>query len=397
MTQRALGVRMVRTSPGAVVLAPHRVTLEGWHRMHRRDFTHHMLALLGVAPLSAAVPRTKLDDAAALFEQQVEVGQLRAATLHVRQGRDTFQRAFGEATTPDAIFLIASISKPMTAAGVMLLADRGELTLDDPVHKFIPEFSDGDRTRITIRHLLTHTSGLPDQLPENTELRQRRAPLKEFVERALRTPLLFKPGERYSYQSMGILLAAEVAERITSQPFPRFLEREIFRPLGMDRTAMDLGRFSISDTMTAQVEYSAPEGGGDDSSAATDWNWNSPYWRGLGAPWGGAHSTGPDIARLLDSFLEPDGTVLKPETARSMIANQTPHLDERRGLGFALGPAGFGKHCSAETFGHGGSTGTLAWADPATGVTCVILTTLPARVSNALLLRPASDLVSEAA
>jgi beta-lactamase class C len=365
--------------------------------MRRRDFNLQLLALAGAAPLAAALQRDKLDLAAKLFDKQVEAGQLRAATLHVRQGSYTFRRAFGEAKTPDSIFLLASISKPITATGVMLLADRGELSLDDAVHKFIPEFTAGDRKLITIQHLLTHTSGLPDQLPDNNELRKRHAPLKDFVAGAILTPLLFKPGTQYKYQSMGILLAAEIAERITKQPFPRFLDKEVFQPLGMNRTALDLGKFKISDTMLSQVEYSAPESGGADAAAAADWNWNSSYWRGLGAPWGGAHSTGPDIAKFLDSFLKPDGKVLKPETAKSMIANHTPGLDQSRGLGFALGPQGFAEKCSAGSFGHGGSTGTVAWADPATGVTCVILTTLPARLSNKLLLRPASDLVAEAA
>ena len=365
--------------------------------MRRRDFHLQLLALAGAAPLAAALERDKLDQAATLFDKQVAAGQLRAATLHVRQGSYTFRRAFGEAKTPDAVFLLASISKPITATGVMLLADRGELALGDPVHKFIPEFTEGDRKLITIEHLLTHTSGLPDQLPDNNDLRKRHAPLKDFVAGAIRTPLLFKPGTQYKYQSMGILLAAEVAERITKQPFPRFLDKEVFGPLGMTRTALDLGKFKISDTMLSQVEYSAPESGGADAAAAADWNWNSPYWRGLGAPWGGAHSTGPDIAKFLESFLDPGGKVLKPKTARSMIANHTPKLDPSRGLGFALGPQGFGEKCSTGSFGHGGSTGTVAWADPATGLSCVILTTLPARLSNKLLLRPASDLIAESA
>jgi beta-lactamase class C len=356
-----------------------------------------LLALAGAAPLAAALQRGKLDQAAELFGKQVDAGQLGAATLHVRQGSYTFRRAFGEAKTPDAIFLIASISKPMTATGVMLLADRGELTLDDPVHKFIPEFTEGDRKLITVKHLLTHTSGLPDQLPNNNALRQSHAPMKEFVDLAIRTPLLFKPGAQYKYQSMGILLAAEICQRITRQPFPKFLDQEVFQPLGMTRTAMGLGKFKISDTMLSQIEYSAPEGGGADAAAAAGWNWNSPYWRGFGAPWGGAHSTGPDIAKFLESFLNPNGKVLKKETAASMIIDHNQGLDEPRGLGFAIKPGSFGHKCSARAFGHGGSTGTLAWADPETGVSCVILTSLPARVSNKLLLRPASDLVSEAA
>ena len=139
------------------------------------------------------------------------------------------------------VFLIASITKPLTAAGVMLLADRGEVQLSDPVRKFIPEFTEGDRKLITVRHLLTHTSGLPDQLPENIELRKRHAPLEEFVERAIRTPLLFEPGQEVRYQSMGFLLAAEVVQRITQHPFRDYLREELFLPLEMRNSELGLG------------------------------------------------------------------------------------------------------------------------------------------------------------
>jgi CubicO group peptidase (beta-lactamase class C family) len=353
------------------------------------------MALAGAAPLAAALQGSKLDQAAGLFARQADAGKLRAASMYVRQGSLTFERSFGEAKSSGAIFLIASITKPMTATAVMLLADRAKLALEDPVHKFIPEFGEGDRKLITIQHLLTHTSGLPDQLPDNDDLRKRHAPLKDFVAGALRVPLLFKPGAQYKYQSMGILLAAEICERITKQPLPQFLDREVFQPLGMTRTALGLGKFKIADTMLSQVEHSAPEAGGS-AASTSDWNWNSPYWRGLGAPWGGAHSTGPDIAKFLESFLRPDGRVLKKETAAAMITDHNQGLNEPRGLGFALKPGSFGTKCSTRTFGHGGSTGTLAWADPASGVTCILLTTLPARVSDKLLLKPASDLISEA-
>jgi CubicO group peptidase (beta-lactamase class C family) len=365
--------------------------------MRRRDFIQKSVGVSGLmakSTLQAALKQKKLDDAARLIERSVAQAKVRAATLNVRHGSNLFQRAFGEAKTPDTIFLIASITKPMTAAGVMILVDRGELTLSDPVHKFIPEFTEGDRKLIVVRHILTHTSGLPDQLPENVELRRRHAPLNEFVERAIRTPLLFKPGTEVKYQSMGFLLAAEIAQRITKQPFPQFLEKELFGPLGMNRTALGLGRFKIPETARCQTEQAEPLYGGGGSETKS-WDWNSPYWRNLGAPWGGAHSTGPDISRFLRSFLEPDGKVLKKETAASMIVNQTKELNEPRGIGFAVKPGSFGRACSPKTFGHGGSTGTIAWADPETGLSCVVLTTLPARVSNKLLLKPVSDLVSE--
>lgn len=362
--------------------------------MTRRDWMAAIVTMMA-SRAGAAVRKEKIEQAAGMIEEAVRSGRVRAAALEVRQGTFRYSRSFGEAASPETIFLIASITKPMTAAGVMMLVDRGRLRLDDPVHKFIPEFSEGDRKLVTIRHLLTHTSGLPDQLPENVELRKRHAPLKEFVERTVRTPLLFKPGTQVKYQSMGILLAAEVAERITGQPFPQFLDKELFGPLGMRRTALGLGRFTIADTARCQTEEAEPLYGGGQHDTSS-WDWNSPYWRNLAAPWGGAHSTAPDIARFLEYFLAPDGRVLKKETAAAMIINQTPGLNDQRGIGFAVKPGSFGRACSPKTFGHSGATGTIAWADPASGLVCVILTTLPLRVSEKLLLKPVSDLVSEA-
>lgn len=365
--------------------------------MNRR--TSIALLLAGLASrgrLRGASPAEAMEAAAKLIQAQVDAGVLESAVLHVRRGGDISERAFGRAADADAIFLLASITKTMTAAGVMLLADRGELRLTDPVMRFIPEFAEGERRLVTMEQLLAHTSGLPDQLPENATLRQRHAPLSAFVEGAIRTPLLFKPGTQYHYQSMGILLAAEVARRITQTPFADFVEKELFAPLGMKRTAMGLGQFKIEDTMRNQTEHAAPESGRGDPSAR-DWDWNSAYWRALGAPWGGAHGTAGDVSRFLGSFLHPDGKVLREETARSMVQLHTPGLAARRGLGFALGPEGFGKGCSDRAFGHSGSTGTLAWADPATDLTCVILTSLPASVSSTLILKPVSDVVAAAA
>jgi len=363
--------------------------------MKRRQFVQG-IAAAGASRLGAAPRTAKLEEAAELMRQAADSDKVRAATLYVEQDDFTFARAFGKAGTPDTIFLIASITKPMTATGVMVLADRGELSLADPVKRFIPEFSTGARSGITIRNLLTHTSGLPDQLPENVALRKRHAPLSEFVDRAIRTPLLFEPGAKVSYQSMGFLLAAEVARRITGTPFPRFLLREVFQPLAMNRTALGLGRFSIPETAQCQVDE-APGLYGGGSADEKPWHWNSPYWRNLAAPWGGAHSTGPDIARFLTSFLRPDGAVLKEATAKAMIVNQTEGLNRPWGLGFMVKPGSFGSACSPKAFGHSGSTGTIAWADPASTLVCVVLTTLPARVSAKTLLKPVSNRVSEAA
>ncbi len=354
-----------------------------------------MLGGIGLLDRAMARQLTKssLQEADALIERSIASGEVRAAALYVRQGSFTFQRGYGKATSPESVFLLASITKPMTATGVMILVERGKLSLADPVRKYIPEFSGGGRDAITIRHLLTHTSGLPDQLSENIDLRKRHAPLEDFVAITCKTPLLFKPGSKVSYQSMGLLLAAEIVERTTRKPFRDFLREELFQPLGMTQTSLGLGGRKIPSTMQSQVEHAPAIYGTSDN----DWNWNSLYWRDLGAPWGGAHSNVHDIAALLSMFLKPDGRVLKKETAEQMVTLQTKGMNEPWGLGWMLDPAKLGKACSPRTFGHWGSTGTIAWADRATGVMCVVLTTRPADHSRSGLLGPVSDAVSQAA
>src|SRR4029077_19679234 len=109
-----------------------RVRDPGWNVTRREWF---MTAMTG------ALREQRVLQAAQLIAQATASSDVRAAVLDVRQGKFSFSRAFGEARSRDTVFLLASISKPMAAAGVMLLADRGELALNDPVHKFIPEFS----------------------------------------------------------------------------------------------------------------------------------------------------------------------------------------------------------------------------------------------------------------
>ncbi len=347
------------------------------------------------ARIASAVQEGKFDAAAEVLAKAVAEGQVRAASICVRHGKTEFAKAFGLARSPDAMFVLASITKTMTAAALMTLYDRGAFRLEDPVAKFIPEFSKEARARITLAQILTHVSGLPDQLPENHALRKRHAALSEFVEGAVRTPLLFEPGARYSYSSMGILLASEVARRITGTDFLKFIDGAVFQPLEMGRSALGLGRFKIEEMMRCQAEGAAPESGSGDPSAK-DWDWNSPYWRELGAPWGTAHSSAPDAARFLADFLHPAGRMMKSETARLMVRNHNPEGFAPRGLGFGVGSGAGSPGCSEKTFGHTGSAGTLAWADPATDAVCVVLTTLPAGGSARHPRKAASDLVAKA-
>lgn len=337
----------------------------------------------------------KLHEAVGVLAKAAAEGQIHAASLYVRHQGAEFARPFGAAKSADDIFLLASISKPISVAAVMTLYDQGRFDLDDPVKKFIPEFTGDGREQISIRQLLTHVSGLPDQLPENETLRKRHAALSDFVQGAIKTPLLFQPGSPYRYSSMAILLAAEIAQRITKKDFKTIVDETVFQPLKMTRSALGLGPFKLEETMRAQVENAAPESGAGDPSAK-EWDWNSPFWRNLGAPWGGAHGSAPDVARFFAEFLHPSGKALKPDTARLMVRNHNREGLTPRGLGFAVGAQAGGKGCSEQTFGHTGSTGTLCWADPATDTICVVLTTLPWQAATPHPARLASDRVASA-
>lgn len=323
----------------------------------------------------AALQQGRLEEAAAVLARATNEGLVASAVLHVVQRETAFTRAFGKAQDEDAMFLLGSISKPIAVTALMTLFERGAFKLDDPLKKFIPQFTGGDRDLVTIQHLLTHVSGLPDQLPENNELRKKHAPLAEFIEGAIRTPLQFAPGSKYQYSSMAILLATHVAELISGTDLPALIDRAVFQPLGMKRSVQGLGQFKLEEMVDLQTDRAAPESGGGDPTAK-EWDWNSPYWRKLAAPWGGTHASAPDLARFLGEFLNQTGAAIKPETARLMVSNHNPAGLKPRGLGLDVG---FSAGCSEKTFGHTGSTGTIAWADPAIRTICVVLTSLPAQ------------------
>jgi CubicO group peptidase (beta-lactamase class C family) len=344
----------------------------------RRRFIQGGIAAGLVAPVFGALRHERLDEAAGVLARAAREGQVAAAVLQVVQRDSSFTRSFGRAKDEQAMFLLGSISKPINVTALMTLYDKGEFNLDDPLKKFIPEFSGNLRDQVTVRHLLTHVSGLPDQLAENDALRSKHALLVEFVEHAIRTPLQFAPGTRYQYSSMAILLATRVTEIISGMENRAFVDRALFQPLKMRRSAQGLGRFKLEDMVLCQTERAAPEAGGGDPKAK-DWDWNSPYWRKLGAPWGGTHASAPDIATFLGEFLNETGACVKPETAKLMVKNHNSPGLTPRGLGLNVGLGAGSKGCSVKTFGHTGSTGTIAWADPASQTIAVVLTSLPAQ------------------
>ena len=295
------------------------------------------------------------------------------------------RNAAGDTALTDTPWLVASITKPVVCAGICLLLERGLLTLDDPVARHLPEFGTGDRAGVTLCLFLSYTSGLHDMLPENEMLRRRHAPLSEFVARICTTPLLFAPGTRVSYQSTGIALLGAVIERITGLTCREFLRHEFFDPLGMRSTC--LGWDPALEGHAAECDLSRVV-------SEPEWNWNSAYWRNLGAPWGGMFSTVPDLLRFLGMTLahgEYDGKrLLSPATVREMTGNRTadlPHLPEAEwkrsawGLGWRLAAGResdyFGDLTSAFAYGHAGSTGCGVWNDPETGISFVFLSNCP--------------------
>lgn len=346
--------------------------------MHRRTFLGTALAATTASPLFATLLQQRWDDAAGVLARATADKQVESAVLHVEHKGAAFTRPFGKAASGDALFLLGSISKPINVTAIMTLFDQDAFRLDDRVKKFLPAFTGDGREDVTIRHLLTHVSGLPDQLARNDELRKQHAPLQAFADEALRTRLAFAPGARYQYSSMGILLAARIAELISGSDILTLVGRSVFRPLGMKHSAQGLGRFKLEEMVSCQMEGAAPESGGGDPKAK-DWDWNSPYWRKLGAPWGGTHASAPDVARFLGEFLGARGKAIKPATARLMTRNHNPEGFTPRGLGFGIGKESGSPGCSERTFGHTGSTGTLCWADPASETLCVVLTSLPRR------------------
>lgn len=366
------------------------------------------------APVEAGISEERWSSACKLLADFCDDGTISSGALVA--GRDSAivqPQLFGkqslngeELVRDDAMFLVASITKPIVASAALLLVERGLLTLSDKVTDYIPEFGKNGKNAVRIRHLLTHTSGLPDMLPDNVALRKKHAPLSAFVEGTCEVELDFPAGRGVRYQSMGFAILGEIIQRVTGVPCADFVRREIFEPLGMIDSWLGLpddafegdARFvdRVSEVLVA------------DEMIGEDWNWNGRYWRQLGAPWGGLITTAVDLATFCQMMLGQPANgvhILSPATIRAATRNQlemmadVPEVDRRTrpwGLGWRLNwpahSANFGDFMGSRTYGHWGATGTVLWIDPDQKSFAVLLTTKPqephgtwlARVSNAV-------------
>lgn len=368
-----------------------------------------------VSPEFIGLSSERIERAYRFLAETTASGQIPGAALLVaRHGVPLPPRAFGRRTLdangpavePDTVFLVASVTKPVVVTAAMLLVERGLLTLDDRVCDIVPEFGNHGKEAICLRHLMTHTSGLPDMLPQNGRLRREHAPLSEFVRRVCELEGLdFTPGTNIQYQSMGIAMIGEIIERITGLALPAFLRQEIFDPLGMPDTS--LGFQPDRAERIAQVNVA-------EEMRGTTWGWNSNYWWSFAAPWGGMFATVSDTFRFCQTFLN-HGTfggsnLLSRPTVEAMTRNQTAlmpdippavKLQQAWGLGWRLlGDGGwsgyFGDLATPGSYGHGGATGTVIWVDPPREMVCVLYTTEPGS-SSARLLGRCSNLVAAAA
>jgi CubicO group peptidase (beta-lactamase class C family) len=360
-------------------------------------------------PEQVSLSSKRLKLAYGIWRKAVEEGKVMGCTLRIsKDGKPLEPQAFGRKTIegnspvqPDTIFLVASVTKPVTATAAMMLVERGSIRLDDPVCSIVPEFGDqSQRDRILVRHLLSHTSGLPDQLPENRELRSNHATLDDFLRKIYKTPILFEPGTGFSYSSSGMAMLMDIVQHVSGLSLAEFARREIFEPLGMEDTSFGVNwdkseRVSQVNIPTSSFQYGEAD--------AVSWNWNSRYWWSLGSPWGGMASTQADLTKFLSMFLKGGSLgarqILSPETVRAMTSDQVATFssipeevrhDHPWGLGWQLKTpfnAMFGDLVSPRTFGHWGATGTLVWADPRTSLSCVILTNQPFEGIAALVSR----------
>jgi len=341
-----------------------------------------------------------VQDALQLTNRWIEDGAVPGVSLAVwHRGEIVAAHQAGDAAPgvpvrAETLFALASVSKPFTAAAVMRLVARGDLHLDLPVALQLPAFGEADdpfaddaipqlealRDRVTLRQLLSHTAGLP----ENAGVKRLRMSDQPSLERMLDimcgVPLQDAPGELLRYSNVGPAIAARMAEYATGQPFHAILRDEVLVPWGLN----DL-HSTIDATLGDRVAIVQ-----DPSAEGTPTEgYNSAYWRSLGIPWGGYYGTARDVVRFAASFLPGEAIPLDRELADEMVTDQAHGVPGGVfsagirwetafwGLGWEVKgtkPRHWtGRLTAPETFCHWGQSGTLLWADPTRDLAVAIL------------------------
>lgn len=316
------------------------------------------------------------------IQTSIDEGHTPGAVISVgTDERTIYIAAFGnrrEVPTPkpmevDTIFDLASLTKVVaTAPAICLLWQQGRLDIHDPVKKYLPEFSGGHKGKVTLLHLLTHTSGLPAfKNYLRMGLKGRR---EEIIADICRTRLKAHPGKVFIYSDLGFILLGEIVRRVSGVDLDKFCQQHIFKPLQMKRTDFNPPKSWRSKcAATEWRDCQMTEGEVHDPNAyALD---------GI-AGHAGLFSTASDLSRFCQMILrdgELDGTrIFEPEIVRAMRTNHCPVEGVQRGLGFDIqspySPQMKGDKFPIGVFGHTGYTGTSITIDPFAKVFIVLLT-----------------------
>jgi CubicO group peptidase (beta-lactamase class C family) len=309
----------------------------------------------------------------------------------------------GHAMQKDTIFQIMSMTKPVTAIGIMMLAEEGKLALRDPVEQYLPEFK-GLRVRttvnpdevraalpnhsITIRDLLTHTAGIqdypgPPAIPDYAQTMS--VPLDEVVRQLAKQPLLFQPGTQWSYSSPGIEILGRIIEVCSGEKYVDFVTEHILQPLGMK----DSFFFPPPDKISRiAMVYAQKDGKLVRSPASILGGDPAKYRQGavFPAPGWGLYSTAEDLLHLYRMMLN-DGVYeghryLSPFSVHLMTEPQTTGIQPvgwMRGSDYGLAweivtdPLGELAGHTIGTYGHGGAFGTQGWIDPNNNLISILL------------------------
>jgi len=314
-----------------------------------------------------------------ILEEAVAARAFPAASVAVtHQGKLVALRAFGhftyDAASPEpttaTLFDIASVTKVLaTTTMAMVLYERGLLDLDVPLISIGGEFSGEDprRDEVTVRMLLTHSSGLPAY----EKLFLRAHTREQLLEAAFATALANDPGSHAEYSDIGFILLGVALERLADESLDRFCQREIFGPLGLTHTTFNPApelRAWIPPTADDQTfRHRIVQGEVQDENASV-----------MGGVSGhaGLFSTAQDLAIFAHILLQGGSPILRPET----ISLFTEHRSAPEGTSRALGwdtpssPSQSGKHFSPRSYGHLGYTGTSLWIDPDRQLSVTLLT-----------------------
>jgi len=302
----------------------------------------------------------------------VERGEVPGAVaLVARGGKIVREEAFGLCDvekkiefTPRTLCWIASITKPVTVAGAMRLVEAGKLGLDDKIKDYLPEFKQqkdkaGEHRPITIRQLMSHTSGLVANPPTRPSFFFEPGflgrKIGDIATAIAQTPLEFEPGSRVLYSNAAPYVLGRIVELRADKPFHEYVRETILEPAGMRDTY-----FIIPPAEAGRVAVVYRESRETRGERVTFFRFD-PEWKvSMTLPDGGLFSSPREIMKFLQVFLDDDGSVLSHETVRAMRTPQSGGW----GLGWALAEDG--------SFSHTGSSGTLAWGDPRTGVVGVL-------------------------